>query len=429
MFKTNRTFCKYLLLSCLFLSPVIHSASQPLDRIAVIVSDDIIMQSQVQRALDSAIQELQQRNQNMPSKKAIISQVVEGLIMESLQLQMAERSGIRIDDTQLNETLQNIAAQNGMSLEQFQQAATKKGSSYTAIREQVRRELLTTRARQSNVRPRIQITDQEIKNFLASSEGEALLKSKSHIGHILITPASNNEVDQQQAETQAQDLYQQLQSGADFAELARTYSAGPNADKGGDMGWRDDTQLPSLFSNAIKRLNSGETAPPISSSNGFHLVKLLAKQGGHHIFQPQTLVRHILVKPTEIRSDSQAQELITELFDRIQSGEDFAAIARQYSNDPGSRTKGGELGWITSAGLVPAFVKVMKETPENTLSSPFKSRYGWHVLEILGHRQQDIGAEKNSQKAREVLYKRKFNDELQLWLREIRDNAFIDIKI
>jgi len=429
MFNTICTKILPLLAAVLLTPSLTIAANQPLDRIAVIVNDDIIMQSQVQQAIDSAVAKLKQRDQPMPPKKAVITQVVESLIMESLQLQIAERGGIRVDDTSLNEAVQRIAAQNNMTLEQFQQALALEGTSYALIREQIRRELITTRARQGSVGPRIQITDQEIQNFLASAEGVELLKSKYHIGHILIKPASSSEADQQLAANRAQDIYQQLQSGADFAELARDHSAAPNADKGGDMGWRDSSQLPSLFSNAVQALNAGETAEPIASANGFHLVKLFEKRGGSSILQEQTLVRHILVQPTEIRSESQAEELIYELFTRIQSGEDFAEMARLYSGDPGSRAKGGELGWITPAGLVPAFAKVMQETPENTVSAPFKSRYGWHILEVQGHRQQDVGAEASRQKAREVLYKRRFNDELQLWLREIRDNAFVDVKI
>ncbi|MEH6357625.1 MAG: peptidylprolyl isomerase [Pseudomonadales bacterium] len=429
MFNTLRTKILPLLAIALLTPSLAVAANQPLDRIAVIVNDDIIMQSQVQQAINSAIGKLQQSNQAMPPKKAIISQVVEGLIMESLQLQIADRGGIRVDDTSLNEAVQRIAAQNDMTIEQFQQAISKEGSSYTVVREQIRRELITTRARQGSVGPRIQITDQEIQNYLSSAEGEQLLKSKYHIGHILIKPASNSAADKQQAQEQVQDLYQQLQSGSDFNELARNHSADSSANKGGDMGWRDGSQLPSLFKEAVQALKTGETAQPIASSNGFHLVNLIEKRGGSSIIQNQTLVRHILVQPTEIRSEDQAEELIYELFTRIQSGEDFSEMARLYSGDPGSRAKGGELGWITPAGLVPAFVKVMKETPENTVSGPFKSRYGWHILEVQGQRQEDIGAEANRQKAREILYKRKFNDELELWLREIRDNAFVDVKI
>ena len=429
MLNTIRTKTLFLLAAILLAPSLTVAANQPLDRIAVIVNDDIIMQSQVQQAINSAIGKLQQNKQPMPTKKAIISQVVESLIMESLQLQIADRGGIRVDDTSLNEAVQRIASQNDMTLEQFQQTIAKEGSSYTAVREQIRRQLITTRARQGSVGPRIQITDQEIQNYLSSAEGEQLLKSKYHIGHILIKPASSSAADKKQAEKQAQDLYQQLQSGADFSELARNHSADTSANEGGDMGWRDSSQLPSLFKEAVQALNTGDTAQPITSANGFHLVKLLEKHGGSSIIQNQTSVRHILVQPNEIRSEDQAEELVYELFTRIQSGEGFSELARLYSGDPGSRAKGGELGWITPAGLVPAFVKVMQTTPVNTISAPFKSPYGWHILEVQGHRQEDIGAEANRQKARETLYQRKFNDELELWLREIRDNAFVDVKI
>lgn len=430
MFNTLRKTFLPLLAATLLAPALAFAATQPLDRIAVIVNDDIIMQSQVQEAIDSAIRGLKQRNQEMPPKKLLVEQVIESLIMENLQLQIAERGGIRVDDTSLNEAIQRIADQNDMTLDQFQQAIINEGSNYAATREQIRRELITTRVRQGSVGPRIQITDQEIQNFLDSSEGQQLLQSEFHLAHILIKlPENATSAQQQKAAAKAQALYQQLQSGADFSELARNNSASSTAKKGGDMGWRSEEQLPSLFRTAVTDLPAGSVAEPIASSNGFHLVKLIERRGGSSVLQNQTLVRHILIQPTEIRSESQAEELIYELFSRIQAGEDFAELARLYSADPGSRAKGGELGWITPEGLVPAFSKVMQETPDNTMSAPFQSRFGWHILEVLGHRQQDIGAEANRRAAREVLYKRKFNDELQLWLRELRANAFVDIKI
>lgn len=429
MLNSLRKQLSILLATVLLIPGLLVAATQPLDRIAVIVNDDIIMQSQVQQAIDSAISSLQRSNQAMPPKKVLVQQVVENLIMESLQLQIADRGGVRVDDTSLNEAIERIAAQNNMTLEQFRQAIINEGSDYAATREQIRRELVTTRARQGSVGPRIQITDQEIQSFLNSAEGQELLQSKFHIGHILIKPESDSNAAKQQAADKAQALYKKLLSGADFTQLSKQHSASPNAEKSGSMGWRDESQLPSLFSDAIKGLSIGDVAKPISSSNGYHLIKLLDKRGGSNIIQEQTLVRHILIQTTEIRSERQAEELVYDLFTRIQSGEDFAELARLYSGDPGSRAKGGELGWITTAGLVPSFVKVMQDTPENTVSAPFKSQYGWHILEVQGHRQQDIGAEANRQKAREVLYRRKFDEELQLWLREIRNDAFVDIKI
>jgi peptidyl-prolyl cis-trans isomerase SurA len=421
---------KALLATALLIPAIAFATTQPLDRIAVIVNDDIIMQSQVQEALNLAIFRLKQSGQTIPPKKLLIQQVVEGLIMESIQLQIAERGGVRIDDTSLNEAMARIAAQNNMSLQEFQQAVIAEGSDYTAMREQIRRELITTRARQGSVGPRIQITDQEVQNFLNSREGQEMLATRYHIGHILINMADNaSEAATQQAEQQANALFQQLQGGADFSALANQYSTGPNAEKGGDMGWRTPDQLPSLFADAIQGLKPGEVAAPIRSANGYHLVKLIEQRGGGTVMQSQAKVRHILIQPTEIRSEEQAEALIHDLYQRIQQGEDFAELARLYSADPGSRAKGGELGWVNGDALVPSFRKVMESIPVRTLSEPFQSRYGWHILEVLERRQQDIGSEATRRAAHEVLYKRKFNEELEIWLREIRDSAFVDVKI
>lgn len=430
MFNSIRIKLKSLFAAALLTPALAFAATQPLDRIAVIVNDDIIMQSQVQNAIDLAIFRLKQSDQPMPPKKMLIQQVVEGLIMESLQLQIAERGGVRVDDTSLNEAMTRIAAQNNMSLAEFQQTIAAEGSDYAAMREQIRRELITTRARQGSVGPRIQITDQEVQNFLNSREGQEMLTTRYRIGHILIKVTENaSDAEQSKAEKQANTLFQQLQDGADFATLASQHSSGPGANKGGDMGWRTPEQLPILFKDALQDLQSGEVAAPVRSANGYHLIKLVEKRGGSTVMQAQSNVRHILIQPTEIRTEKQAEALINELYNRIQNGEDFAELARLYSADPGSRAKGGELGWVNGEALVPAFKKVMNNIEVNTLSQPFMSRYGWHILEVLDTRQEDIGTEANRNAAREVLYKRKFNEELQLWLREIRDNAFVDIKI
>lgn len=430
MFNSIRTKLKTLLIAALLTPTLGLAATQPLDRIAVIVNDDIIMQSQVQNAIDLAIFRLKQGDQPMPPKKLLIQQVVEGLIMESLQLQIADRGGVRVDDTSLNEAMTRIAAQNNMTLEQFQQAITAEGSDYAAMREQIRRELITTRARQGSVGPRIQITDQEVQNFLNSREGQEMLATRYRIGHILIKVAENApKAEQKEAKEHTHQLLQQLQGGADFAALASQYSNAPEANIGGDMGWRTPEQLPSLFKDALAGLQPGEVAAPVRSPNGYHLIKLIEQRGGSTVMQTQSNVRHILIQPTEIRTEAQAEALIKELYNRIQNGDDFSELARLYSADPGSRAKGGELGWVNGEALVPAFREVMDNIKLNTLSEPFKSRYGWHILEVLDKRQEDIGTEANRNAAREVLYKRKFNEELQLWLREIRDNAFVDIKI
>lgn len=430
MFKSIRTTIKALLAIALLGPAITHAATQPLDRVAVIVNDDIIMQSQVQQAINSAIANLQKRNQPMPPKQILIQQVVENLIMESIQLQIAERGGIRIDDTSLNEAVERIAEKNNMTLEQFRQTLAAEGTDYAAVREQIRREMITNRTRQGSVGPRIQITDQEIENFLNSSEGQELLKSQYRLGHILLAvPENASSKKRDQVAAQAENLYQQLKGGADFASLARQYSASDTAEQGGDLGWRKEDEIPSLFKNAIKDLATGDVSQPIASGNGYHLVKLLEQRGGESQLQHQMQVRHILIQTNEIRSASQAEELIYDLFTRIQAGEDFAELARLYSNDPGSRAKGGDLGWITSAGLVPAFIQAMEETPVGTMSAPFQSRFGWHILEKLDERDHDLGAEASKRIAREAIFKRKFNEELELWLREIRNDAFVDIKI
>ncbi len=407
-----------------------EAALTPLDRIAVVINDDVIMQSQVQQRIESVLVNIKRQNAKPPPIEKLREQVVEQLILENIQMQIAERAGVRIDDNTLNSTMERIAEKNGLTLSEFHDALAKDGSSYQEAREQVRRQMITTRVREGSVGRRINVTNQEILNYLESESGQEELQAAYHIAHILVkVPPGAASGKVLEFENKAKQLYQQLRQGADFANYATAHSDGPNASKGGDMGWRKENQLPSLFAEVAPGLQTGEVSEPIRSSNGFHIIKMLNRRGGENILMAQTRVRHILIKPSAIRDEAQSQAFAEELRARIIAGEEFFALAQAHSDDTGSINSGGDLGWANPNDLVPTFREVMEASTVNVISEPFRTRFGWHILEVLERRKEDVSEEIRRKKAREAIYQRKYDEELQLWLREQRENAYVDIKL
>ena len=419
-----------LLLGALFLGTAAQAEVQPLNRVVAIVDNDVVMQSQLDARLREVQQTIAQRGASVPPASVLSQQVLERLIIENIQLQIGERSGIRITDEELNQAIGTSAQRNGMSIEQFRAALAKDGLSYTDARDQVRREMIISRVRQRRVAERIQVTDQEVQNFLASDLGKMQLSEEFRLANILIPVtegASPEEI--QAAERKARDLYQQLQQGADFAQLAIANSASETALEGGEMGWRKAGQLPPPFDAMLSALSVGQATEPMRTPGGFIMIKLLEKRGGDSQVRDEVNVRHILIKPSEIRSEAETKRLVERLHQRILAGEDFAELAKNFSEDPGSALNGGTLSWIDPSVLVPEFREVMNNTPAGELSKPFKSPYGWHVLEVMGRRATDSSAQFREQQALTVLRNRKYDEELQAWLRQIRDEAYVEIKL
>jgi len=290
--------------------------------------------------------------------------------------------------------------------------------------------MVISRVRQRRVAERIQVSNQEVQNFLASDLGKLQLSEEYHLANILIAvPEGADSATIQAAERTAMDTYQQLQQGADFARLAVSRSGSENALEGGDMGWRKAAQLPPPFDTEVRELSVGEVTQPVRTPPGFIMLKLLDKRGGETQVRDEVHVRHILIKPSAIRSDEEARLLVQRLRDRINAGEDFAQLARSFSEDPGSALNGGDLNWIDPASLVPEFREVMANTPSGELSQVFKSPYGWHILEVLGRRATDASEQFREQQALSLLRNRKYDEELQAWLRQIRDEAYVEVKL
>ncbi|CAD5107004.1 Chaperone SurA [Pseudomonas carbonaria] len=432
--KTKLSDCMRPLLGALLLGTTLlgtaHAEVRPLDRVVAIVDNDVVMQSQLNHRLQEVQQTIAKRGAALPPEHVLSQQVLERLIIENIQLQIGDRSGIRITDEELNQALATIAQRNGMSLEQFRAALARDGLSFADAREQVRREMVISRVRQRRVAERIQVTEQEVQNFLASDLGRMQLSEEFRLANILIpVPESASPENLQAAARQADELYQQLRQGADFAQLAIARSASETALEGGDMGWRKAAQLPPPFDAMVGALQPGEVTEPMRTPGGFIILKLLDKRGGGTQVRDEVHVRHILIKPSEIRSEAEAQRLAERLYERIQSGEDFGELAKSFSEDPGSALNGGDLNWIDPNALVPEFREVMSRTASGELSRPFKSPYGWHVLQVLGRRATDSSAQFREQQALNILRNRKYDEELQAWLRQIRDEAYVEIKL
>ena len=429
--KTKLIDClRPLMLGAVLLSSAVHAAVQELDRVVAIVDNDVVMQSQLDQRVHEVQQTIAKRGSGVPPASALEPQVLERLIVENLQLQIGDRSGIRITDEELNQAIGTIAQRNGMSIDQFRAALARDGLSYEDAREQVRREMIISRVRQRRVAERIQVTEQEVKNFLASDLGKMQLSEEFRLANILIpTPESANSATIQAAAKQAGEVYQQLKQGADFGQLAIARSASETALEGGEMGWRKAAQLPPPFDRMLSSLSVGDVTEPVRTPGGFIILKLLDKRGGQTQVRDEVHVRHILIKPSEIRSEAATKQLVEKLYDRIKAGEDFAELAKSFSEDPGSALNGGDLNWIDPNALVPEFREVMARSPQGEVSKPFKTQYGWHVLEVLGRRATDSTTQAREQQAMTVLRNRKYDEELQTWLRQIRDEAYVEIKL
>ena len=404
-----------------------RAATEIIDQVVAIVDDDVIMASELRERVRAVTENLSARGLPMPPEDELIRETLDRLILESIQLQIGERVGVRISDTQLNDAVVRIAAQNRLTLDQFRMALEKQGQSYPAMREQVRREMIMQRVQAGNVNQRIQITEQEVGNFMATKQGQVLTQAEYHILHALLA-ISPEATDSQRsaAQQQVNKVLNQIRGGTSF-EQAIGDSNNPYSFTGGDLGWRKAADLPSLFSDIAPLMKAGQTSDPIPSDSGLHLIYMEEVRGANQIVS-QTKARHILVKPSEIMTDEQARELATKLRARVLGGEDFADLAREYSEDIGSAQEGGELGWTTPGQMVPEFEAAMKDTPIDGISEPVRTQFGWHILKVEGRREEDMSDAATRARAMDFVHNRKYQEELDAWLRQIRDEAFVDIK-
>jgi peptidyl-prolyl cis-trans isomerase SurA len=401
-----------------------------LDGIVAVVNEDVILASELLSRIDTVQKQIQAANVAPPPSNVLVSQVIERLIVESLQIQEAERRGVQVDDETLTMAVASVAEQNGMDLPTFRRALAEDGLDYAEFREQIRREMLIARLQRNLINRRIAISDKDINDLLNSPFYQQLLSDEYRVGHILLTIDEDAGIEvRERARAAARDIVSELRAGADFAQMAMARSSGSRALEGGDLGWRRAAELPSLFGEEVLGLQPGAIADPIETRGGIHIVKLLEVRGASVQTQRQTHVRHILVQPSRIRTEAETETLIRDVHRRLVAGEDFVALAREFSQDPGSALIGGDLGWTGGEEFVPEFRAAIGATPDGALSEPFRTQYGWHVLEVLDRRDQDMSEEARRNMAAHILHQRRFEEELQKWQKELRDEAFVDIRI
>ena len=423
--KCNCAVSALLTASMFLSSPGGFAQIEVLDQVVAIVDDDIILASELQERVQGVRSNLEARGVEMPADDVLIRETLDRLILDSIQLQLANRYGVRIPDQQLDEAMTRLARQNGLTLEQFRIALEQAGQSYAVAREGLRDDLAIQRVQQGNVMRNINISEQEIDNFLATEEGEAMTQPEYRVVQALLsTSRGEDAADVAAKEAYVDETLATIQSGTPFEQAVSSIE--PYAFTGGDLGWRKLGDIPSMFADVVPDLRVGDVTK-VRSSSGFHLVYLADAMGGEQLVR-QTDVRHILIKPTEVLSEDAAETLAKELKTRIESGEDFGGLARQYSDDIGSAAEGGELGWTNPGQMVIEFETTMANTPEGEISEPFRSEFGWHILEVPGRRDKDFSSEVRRNQVAGYIRDQKYQEELDAWLRKIREEAFVDIK-
>jgi peptidyl-prolyl cis-trans isomerase SurA len=360
----------------------------------------------------------------------LINQIMERLIIENIQLQEAEKRGVTVDDETLARAVSSFANNNNMSMEEFRQTLAADGTNYRQFREEIRSELIITRLQRAMINRRISISEQDVQALLNSPFYQQMFSDEYRVGHIMRTLADDaSDADAQAAVAQAQDLVQELRDGADFAQMAIAKSSASTALEGGDLGWRRAGELPTLFADAVLDMQVDDIVGPIASGATIHIIKLLDQRGAGTERMAQTNVSHILIRPSEIVTNEQAKAQAQAVYERIQAGEDFAELAREFSEDPASALNGGTLGWSTPDQFVPQFAQVMMAAGIGEVSTPFESEFGWHLLLVEDRREQDMSDEARRNMAMDLLFRRRFEEERQEWLKEIRDEAFVELRL
>ncbi|MEN0039158.1 MAG: peptidylprolyl isomerase [Cellvibrio sp.] len=407
-----------------------QSTAVSLDRVVAIVDKDVVLESELNDRKASVLDRLRGQYQQLPPEDVLNKQILEQLIIERIELAMAERYEIKVDEAEIDQAIGRVLQKNQITLAQLEADLKRQGLDLNGLRKQMRNELTISNLQQGIVNSRIKVTDQDINNFLASSDGKYATSPDFHIGHILIAVSSSADADAvAAAEKQANDIYQKLQAGSDFSQMAISFSNDQAALQGGDIGWRKLAQLPELFGNQMANLVVGQVSKPFRSGAGFHILKNIEQRGGGEQLIDQTHARHILVKTSEIMDDAQAREKLLALKARIEKGEDFAKLARENSEDTGSMLSGGDLGWSTPGMFVAEFEEAMRNTSIGSISRPFKSQFGWHILQVIERRKEDMSDKMKRNQAANVLRSRRFDEEFQLWLTQIREEAYVEIKL
>jgi peptidyl-prolyl cis-trans isomerase SurA len=428
--RTNDLFRWLTVVGVMMIPTGLLAAVQTLDSIVAVVDDEVITRYQLDQEIAALLPQLAASGTATPGQARLEQQVLNRLILKRLQLRRAQQLGLTVDEPTLTQALERIAQRNGLSLAQLQQTLTASGLDFAAFREDTRNQVLIAQLQNQEVVKTIQVSEPEIDRFLAQEADSLIQRTEVQLQHILIAlPEAPSPQQVHAAEAKVRNILQRLRRGESFAKLAIAYSDGRRALDGGDLGWFPIAEVPSLAATLARSLKKGEVSEAIRSSSGLHILKLTNFRGIEPQPQQQTHVRHILLRTNELRSDSEAQQRLKTIRQRIINGDDFSELARAYSDDTGSALKGGDLGWVNPGATVPNFEAVMNRSDVNTVSQPFKSPFGWHILQVLERRKQETATAVMRSQAAEALRARKSDDAIELWLRRLRDEAYVEIRL
>jgi peptidyl-prolyl cis-trans isomerase SurA len=410
----------------------LSSHGQMLERVVAVVNDGVVLQSELEGQMREIIARLRSQNVPLPDEDVIRSQVLERLVLEEIQAQHADHAGIKVSDEQVNAAMEDIAKRQNITLEQFPARLAADGIDYADYRIELKREIGRQILRSRDVVQRITITPRELDQYLERQKKTASAANEYNVSHILIAVAQDATPAQlAQARKRADEVEQRARSGEDFGKLAITYSASETALEGGSLGWRKGSELPTFLVDVIGRLQPGDTSDIMQTASGFHIVKLneVRAAGGPQMVQ-QVHVRHILLKPNEIEDDATIRQKLTHMREQILAGkEDFQVLAKTNSQDSASAVAGGDLGWAQSDSFVPEFAAVAENLKDQEISQPFHTQYGWHILQLLGHRDFDNSADAARERAFEALRDSRVEEATELWLQQIRDESFIELRL
>ncbi|WP_295543729.1 peptidylprolyl isomerase [uncultured Thiohalocapsa sp.] len=429
--RAGSTLTRLLLLAAvLALSSHTTLASRPLDGIVAVVNDDVIVRSELQAEIDLVLPELRARGTTIPPQAVLEAQVLERLILKRLQLQQAEQLGIEVDAQTLSNALDNIAARNGLSLEELRFTLEQNGVDFENFREDTRAQILTSQLQQQAVMRNIRVSDAEVDRFLEQEADTLIRRRRVKLQHILLALPENADARQvAAARAKAEGLLRRLRAGADFASVAVAESDGRRALEGGDLGWFPMAEVPTLALEPAQTLAKGAVSEPIQSASGFHLIRIADIEGDDPQPVSQTQARHILIRTNELVADADARRRLEQLRLRIVGGDDFATLARAHSDDTGTALKGGDLGWVDPGDTVPEFEEVMDALAPGTVSEPFQTSFGWHIVQVLERRQQETTDELLRMEAEAALRQRKAEEATEIWLRQLRDEAYVDLRM
>ena len=401
-----------------------------LDRIIAVVDQTVITEQELESRIQTVSAQFAKQGTELPEVSVLRKQILERLISDNLQLQYAAQTGLKVDDNQLDKTVERIADQNKMSLTEFGEALAKDGISMRKFRSDIRNEIIIARLREREVDSRVNVSESEIDNFLTTQASRNENQDEFEISHIMVrTPEEGATEDIQKAKAKVDEALGQLQAGTSFAKVSASFSDTPNALEGGSLGWKSGSQMPTLFLDALKGMQVGDVSPVLRSPNGFHILKLTNKRGGNSpLVIQQTHARHILIKLSEITSEKDGKTKMDNIKERLDNGEKFEVLARQYSED-GSASNGGDLGWVNPGDTVPQFEKAMNDLKDGQISEPVRSPFGWHIIQVLERRQQDMSKESARLKARQEIRAKKADEAYQDWIRELRDRAYVEYRL